>query len=108
MELLFRVLGAAEEDLDLSALSAAFKATLVMSDFKKPHLTMSPVVEMLTRDVKSCKGIRSSPMDTFPSPFYPRVRTVPVCSVGDSSEAEMKSYRLAPLASLASTHPSPP
>ena len=69
---------------------------------------MSPRVELLTTDVKSCRGIHSSPMDTCPSPFHPRVRTVPVCNVGDSSKAEMKSYGLAALAPLAITPPSPP
>ena len=68
---------------------------------------MSPGVELLTMDVKSCRGIRISPMDTCPSPFHPRVKTVPVCSVGDPWEAEMKSYGLAALAPLAITHPSP-
>ena len=37
-------------------------------------------------------GSRSSPKDTCPSPFHPRVRTVPVCNVGDTSEAEIKIY----------------
>ena len=53
---------------------------------------MSPGVDLLTRDVKSCRGIRSSPVDTRPSPFQPGVRTVPVCSVDDTTEAEMKGY----------------
>ena len=52
---------------------------------------MSPGVELLTRDVKSCGCIRSSAMDTCPSPFHPRVRTVPVCSVGDTTEVEIKA-----------------
>ena len=95
MELLFRVFGAGEEDPDLSALSAALKAKLGLSDLKKPPPTMSLGVELFTRDVKSCKGIRSSPMDTFPSPFHPGVKTVPVYSVGDTTEAEMKGYGLA-------------
>ena len=69
---------------------------------------MSSGVELLARDVKSCRGIRSSPRDTCPSPFDPRVKTVPVCSVGRTSEAEMKSYGLAALAPFAITHPSPP
>ena len=108
MGLLFRVLGEGEEDPDLSALSAALKAKLGLSDLKKPPPTMSPGVELLTRDVKSCRGIRSSPMDTCPSPFHPRVRTVPVCSVGDTTKAEMKGYGLAALAPLATVYPSPP
>ena len=107
MELCSRVLGAGDEDPDLSARSAALKARLGLSDLKKPRPTMSPGVELLTRDVKSCRGIRSSPMDTCPSPFHPSVRAVPVCSVGDTSEAEMKSYGLAALAPLATTYPSP-
>ena len=108
MELLSRVLCARDEDPDLSALSAVLKTKLGLSDLKKPPPTMSPSVELLTRDVKSCRGIRNSAMDTSPSPFHPRVRTVSVCSVGDTTEAEMKSYGLAALAPLATTHPSPP
>ena len=104
---LSRVLGTGDEDPDLSALSAALKTKLGLADLKKPPPTMSPGVELLTRDVKSCKGIRSSPMDTCPSPFHPRVRTVPVCSVGDTTEAEMKGYGLSALAPLATVHPSP-
>ena len=46
-------------------------------------------------------------MDTRPSPFHPRMRTVPVCNAGDNTEAEMKSYGLAVLAPLTTTHPSP-
>ena len=107
MELLTRVLGAGDEVPDLSALSAALKTKSGLSDLKKPPPTMSPGVELLTRDVKSCRGIRSSPMDTCPSPFHPRVRTVPVCSVGYTTEAEMKGYGLSALASLATVHPSP-
>ena len=108
MELLSRVLGAGDEDPDLSALSAALKTKLGLSDLKKPPSTMSPGVELLTRDVKSCGGIRRSPMDTCPSPFHPCVRTVPVCSVGDTTEGDMKGYGLAALAPLATVYPSPP
>ena len=71
MKLRSRVLGAGDEDPHLSALSAALKTKLALSDLKKPPPTMSPGVELLTRDVKSCRGIRSSPMDTCPSPFHP-------------------------------------
>ena len=108
MNLLSRVLGAIDEDPDLSALSAALNTKLGLSDLKKPPPTMSSGVEPLTRDVKSYRGIRSFPMDTCPSPFHPPVRTVPVCIVGDTTEAEMKSYRLNPLAPLATAHPSAP
>ena len=108
MELLSRVLGAGEEDPDLSALSVALKAKLGLSELKKPPSTMSSGVELLTRGVKSCRGIRSTPLDTCPSPFHPRVRTVPVCTIGDSTEAEMQGYGLAALAPLATVYPSPP
>ena len=64
--------------------------------------TQSPTgMELLTMDVKSCGGIRSTPMDTSASPFHPRVRTVGVCSVGATTEAQMKSYGLAAVAPLA-------
>ena len=108
MELLSRVLGAGDEDPDLSALSAALKAKLGLSELEKPPSTMSPGVELLIRGVKRCRGIRSTPLDTCPSPFHPRVRTVPVCTIGDSTEAEMEGYGLAALASLATVYPSPP
>ena len=87
MEQISRVMGARDEDRDLQ-----------LSDLKKPPLTMSPDVELLTRDVKSCRGIHSSPMDTCPSPFHPCLRTVPACSVGDTPKDEMGSYGLATLA----------
>ena len=106
MELISPVLGAGHEDPDLSALSAALKTKLGLSDLKQPQPTMSAGVELLTRDVKSCRGICRSPMVTCPSPFHPRVRTVPVYSIGDPTEAEMKGYGLSALASLTTVHPS--
>ena len=54
IDLLFRVLGAGDEDTDLSAFSAALKTKLRLSDLKRPPPTMSPGVELLTWDVKSC------------------------------------------------------
>ena len=108
MELLSRVLGAGEEDPDLRALSAAFKAKLGLCDLKKRPPTMSPGVELLTRDLKSRRGICSSQIDTCTRPFNPCLRTVPVCSVGDTTEAEMKGYGPAALAPLATVYPSPP
>ena len=107
MELLSWVLGEGDENLDPSALSAALKTKLGLSDLKKPPPTMSPRVELLTRDVKSCRGIRSSPIDSSLSPFHRHVRTVPICSVGDTTEAEMKGYGLSALAPWATVHPSP-
>ena len=94
MDLLSPVLGAGDEAPDVSALSAALKTKLGLSDLQKAPATMSPGVQLLTRDVKTCRGIRSSQMDTCPSLFHPRVRTVPVCRVGDTTEAEMKGYGL--------------
>ena len=87
MELLSRVLGAGEEDPDLSALFAGLKAKLWLANAKTAPPHNVPWCGMSTRDVKSCKSIRGFPMDTCPSPFHPRVRTVPVCSVRDTPEA---------------------
>ena len=108
MELLSRVRGAGDEDPHLSALSAALKTILELSDSKKPSRTLSPGVELLTRDVKSYRGIGSPPIDTCPSPYHPRERTLAVCNVGEPTEAEMKSYGLAALAPLAIMHPCAP
>ena len=44
MELLSRVLGAGDEDPDLSALSAALKTKLGLSDLKRPHLPCPQVL----------------------------------------------------------------
>ena len=111
MEVLSRVLGAGKEDPDLSALSAALKAILGFGNLKKPPPykgCMAPGVELLTRDVKTCRGIRSSRMDTCPSPFHRRVRTLPVCIAGVSFEDEMKSFGQAARVPLATKHPSCP
>ena len=56
MGLLSRVVGARDEDPDLSAFSAALKTKSGLFDLKKPPPTMSQSVELLTRDVKSCRG----------------------------------------------------
>ena len=108
MELLNLVFGASEKDSDLSAFSAALKTKPWLTVLKKPRSNISLRLKPLTRDVKSCRGICSSPMDPFCSPFHPLVTTVPICNVGDPSEAEMKSYGVVALAPLATTHPSPP
>ena len=108
IKILSQVLGAGDDDLDLSALSGALKAKLGLSEQKKPPSTMSPGVELLTRGVKGCRGIRSTSLDTCPSPFHPRVRTVPVCTIRDSTEVEMEDYGLAALAPLATVYPSKP
>ena len=107
MELLSWVFHAGDEAPDLTALSAALKTKLGLSDLKKPPRTMSSGVQLLTRDLKTYRGIYSSPMDTCPSPLHPRGRAVPVCSAGDTTEAEMKGYGLSALAPLATVHPSP-
>ena len=60
MDFLSGVLVVDDEDPDLSALSAAVKTKLGLTDLSKPPPTMSPGVELLTRDVKTCRGIRSS------------------------------------------------
>ena len=108
VELLARVLGANKEDPDLSALSAALKTKLGVFHLKKLPPTVSPGAELLAKDVKGYQGICGPAMYTRPSPFGPRVRTMPVCNGGDMSETEMKSYRLTAVAPLAITHPSLP
>ena len=89
-------------------MSAALKTKLGLSDLQRPRSSMSPGVELLSRDLKSCRGISSPPMDMCPSPFHPLISNVPVCNVGNTYEAEKRSYSLAALAPLAITHPSPP
>ena len=87
VELLTRIPGGHEEDPDLSALFTALKTKLGLCDLKKPSSTMSLRVALLTRDLKSCRGIHSSPMELCRSHFHPRVRSVRVCNVDGTSEA---------------------
>ena len=91
VELLTKVVGAKEEDPHLSDLFAALKTQLGFSDLTKPPPTISHGVELLSRDVKSQRGICNSLVGTYRTPSDPRVRTVPFCNVGDTSEAEVKS-----------------
>ena len=104
MESLSRVLGAGDEDPDLSALSAALKTKLALSDLKKLPPTMSPGVELSNRE--SCRSFAATQWTPVLAFFHPRVSTVPVCSVGDTTEAEMKGLGLSALAPFATVHPS--
>ena len=106
VELLTNIVGASEEDPNLSALSAALKSTLGLSDLERPPNSMSLGVELLTCEVQSCRGIRVSPKDACLSLFHPRVRMVSLCTVSEIPAAEMKGYGLAALAPLAITDPS--
>ena len=58
MNLLSRALGAVDEDSYLSALSAALKTKLGLSDLKKPSPTMSPGVELWK---KKCEKLQRHP-----------------------------------------------
>ena len=104
MELLTRVSGATEEDLNLCAISAALETKLGFANLKKLPQTVLPGVQFLTRDVKSFLGFRSSPEDTCPSLFHHPVRIVPFRNVDVTSEFVMKIYGLAALVPLAITH----
>ena len=88
-------------------MSAASKTKRGWCHLKKPPSTMFLGADLLTRDMESCRGIHGTLMDIRPTPFNPRVRTVPVCNVLNSSEAELKSYGLPALAQLDIT-PTPP
>ena len=108
VKVLAKVLGAGDDDPDLTALWAALKATLGLSNLKKPPVTLSPGVETLARNVKICRGIRSKPRDSCPSPFHPRVRTIPACSVAETSIEDLEVYGVVALAPLAIANPTPP
>ena len=69
MEFLSRFLGAGDEDRDLSALSAALKSKLGLTELKEPPASMSPGVELLTQDVKSYREIRSIPHGQLSKPL---------------------------------------
>ena len=63
MELLSRVLGAGDEDPDLSALSAALKTKLGLSDLKKPPLCTYYVPRCRTAN-QGCEELQRHPQLT--------------------------------------------
>ena len=58
-----KVFGANDEDPDLSALSTARKTNLGLAHLNKLPATMSRGADPLTTDVKSRRGIHTTPMD---------------------------------------------
>ena len=89
MELLTKVLGAATLTLE------ALKMKLGLCELKKFTANLSSGVGLLTRSVKSCGGIYNKYLDSCPSLFHPRVRTIVVCSVAEIPVEKMGGFGLA-------------
>ena len=88
VQLQTKVLGAGDEEADLSVLSAASKTKLGMVNLNRPLAIISPCVEVLTRDVKSYGGIHRAPLESCHSLFHPHVKTVRVRSGSETAAQE--------------------
>ena len=107
VELLTKILSGSE-DPEVTALSEAIKARHgITMPLEKP-VTLSPGVETLVRDVKTCRGIRSTHIASCPSPFHPRVRTIPACFVTETPTEDLAGFGLSALAPRAIANPQPP
>ena len=101
-ELLAKLLSGSEEP-DVTALSEAVKAKLSITEpLSKPALVSpSPRLKTLGDDLKQSMVSRLLPGDTCPSPFHPRVRTVPIAELRAVPVTETEKKGLTALAPLA-------
>ena len=97
------------EDPDVTALSEAVKAKLGITEpLPKPALlSPSPGLSTLADDLKRSRVSRLLPKVTWPSPFHPRARTVPIAELQDVPVMETEERGLSALAPLAGAPPSP-
>ena len=107
-ELLAKLLSGSE-DPDVTALSEAVKAKLGINEaLPQPALASpSPGLSTLAEDLKRSRASRLLPKVTCPSPFHPRVRTVPIAELQDVSVTETEKRGLSAMAPLAGVPPPP-
>ena len=107
-ELLAKLLSGSE-DPDVTALSEDVKAKLGHTEpLPKPALlSPSPGWSTLADDLKRSRVSRLLPKVTWPSPFHPRARTVPIAELQDVPVTETEKRGLSALAPLAGVSPSP-
>ena len=106
-ELLAKLLSRSE-DPDVTALSEAIKAKLGIAEpLPKPELSSpSPGLSTLAEDLKRSRVSRLLPKVTCPSPFFPRVRKVPMAELQDVPVTEIEKRGVSALAPLAGVSPS--
>ena len=97
------------EDPDVTALSEAVKAKLGITEpLPKPALlSPSAGLSTLADDLKRPRVSRLLPKVTWPSPFHPRARTVPIAALQDVPVTETEKRGLSVLAPLAGVSPPP-
>ena len=96
-------------DPDVTALSEAVKAKSGITESlpKAGLASPSPRLSKLADDLKRSRVSRLLPKVTYPSPFHPRARTVPIAELRDVPVTETEKKGLTALAPLAA-RPSPP
>ena len=101
-ELLAKLLSGSEGP-DVTALSEAVNAKLGITE-PLPKLVLAspfPGLSRLTEDLKRSRVSRLLPKVTFPSPFHPRARTVPIAELQDVPVTENEKKGLTALAPFA-------
>ena len=100
------------EDPDVTALSEAVRGKLGISETlnKLAMASLSRGLSSLANDLKRSRDSRLQPKVTWPSPFHPRARTVPIAELQDVPVTEAEKKELTALAPLAGrlTPPSDP
>ena len=97
------------EDPDVTALSEAVKAKLVITEPLPRPALLSPSTGWSTfpDNLKRSRVSRLLPNVTCPSPFNPRARTVPIAELQDVPVTETEKRGLSALAPLAGVSPPP-
>ena len=96
-------------DADVTAMSEAVKAKLGITEPlpKQALLSHSPGLSTLADDLKRSRVSELLPKVTCPSPFHPRVRTVPIGELQDVPVTETEKRGLSAVAPLAGVFPPP-
>ena len=97
------------EDPDVTALSEAVKAKLIITEpLPQPALASPfPGLSTLAEDLKRSRVSTLLPKVTCPSPFHPRAKTVPIAELQDVPVTETEKRGLTALAPLTRVPPPP-
>ena len=107
LDALTKLLSGDSGDPDVTALSEAIKARLgITTPLAKPEASPSPGVKTLADTLMGDRHAHKLPeVGSCPSPFHPRIRTVPVTSLEETPEEDLTKLGLTSLAPLAKEPP---
>ena len=107
LDVLTKFLSGDSGDPDVTALSEAIKARLgITSPLVKPEASPSPGVKTLAENLMGDRRTHKLPeVGSCPSPFHPRIRTVPATSLEETPGEDLNKLGLTSLAPLAKEPP---